>query len=84
MCSLLTTPLHGKITYTNNSMGEEEYPTATYSCDTGFILSGGNVTRMCERATNEYRGEWSGTAPRCVCKDYKYYMIEYTNDYQVM
>ena len=73
-CSFLTTPSNGKLTFTNHSMGDEENSTtisiATYSCDSGFFLSGGNETRMCERDINEYRGEWSGTAPTCVRKGY--------------
>ena len=37
-----------------------EFPgTATYTCDTGYVLSGGN-TRTCLA-----NGMWSGIAPTC-------------------
>ncbi len=37
---------------------------ATYSCDTGYGLSGGNPVRTCV-SSDSGPGEWSGTALTC-------------------
>ena len=44
--------------------------TATYSCDPGFGLSGGDSVRTCTGST-ENPGEWTGTAPTCEGKTEK-------------
>ena len=38
--------------------------TATYSCNTGFGLSGGDTIRTCVGSSSG-PGEWDGTAPTC-------------------
>ena len=38
--------------------------TATYGCNTGFGLSGGDTVSTCGGPT----GQWSGIAPSCECK----------------
>ena len=40
--------------------------TASYSCDQGLMLTGGNITQTCEVSANNTRvGVWSGTKPNC-------------------
>ena len=55
-CGNLTDPANGQVTHT---AGTTYGQTATYSCDTGYILVG-NRTRTCEAT-----GNWSGSAPTC-------------------
>ena len=41
---------------------------ATYICDSGFTLTGGDQNRTCEKmnsTSGSSYGVWSGTAPRC-------------------
>lgn len=55
-CDALTDPAHGDVAVTNSG----NFPsTATYSCDVGYALNGGD-TRTCAAD-----GTWSGTAPTC-------------------
>ena len=62
MCPVLTAPTNGVITYSGGSSAL--LGTATYSCNTGFRLSGGDTVRTCVGATGS-SGEWTGTAPTC-------------------
>ena len=39
--------------------------TATYSCDTGFGLSGGDRERVCGGNGSSSNGVWNGVAPNC-------------------
>ena len=55
-CSTLTNPANGQVSHTaGTTFGQ----TATYSCDTGYILVGNN-TRTCQAG-----GAWSGNEPIC-------------------
>ena len=57
-CGTLTNPANGQVSHTaGTTFGE----TATYSCDPGYNLVGGN-TRMCQAT-----GNWSGSTPACQC-----------------
>ena len=38
--------------------------TAMYSCNNGFLMAGGNATRVCDEG-NGFTGEWSGMEPMC-------------------
>eukprot|EP00731_Ephydatia_muelleri_P030223 Em0021g746a len=51
-----TSPLNGQVILSGNNLGD----TATYSCATGFVLSGGNSIRTCA-----VTGVWSGVQPTC-------------------
>ena len=54
-CGPLEVPNNGQV-----SASETVYNyTATYTCNTGYVLSGGS-TRTCQ-----VNGEWSGNAPTC-------------------
>ncbi len=55
-CGPLTDPANGQV---NTSSGTTFGSTATYSCDTGYKLSG-SLSRTC-RAD----GSWSNTIPSC-------------------
>ncbi len=53
------------ITYTTDTMAPFDYQTtATYTCDVGFGLLGGDLLRICVGSSSG-PGEWSGTAPTC-------------------
>ena len=56
-CGLLTDPANGKVSHTAGTTFRQ---TATYSCDTGYILVG-DSTRSCQAT-----GLWSGSIPICV------------------
>ncbi|EGD79911.1 hypothetical protein PTSG_10194 [Salpingoeca rosetta] len=60
LCTLLDTPNHGSVSYTNN----RQYPsTATYTCQAGYELSDtGDAQRSCIASS----GGFGGTAPSCV------------------
>ena len=68
MCPSLVEPTNGIITFSGESSGF--MTTATYSCDPGFGLSGGDSVRTCTGST-ENPGEWTGTAPTCEGKTEK-------------
>ena len=55
-CGTLTNPVNGQVTHTGRTRFGQ---TATYSCDTGYILVGDN-NRTCQAA-----GNWSGSEPIC-------------------
>ena len=54
-CSTLKNPRYGQVVLTGTIFGS----TATYSCNTGFILVG-EQTRTCQA-----NGKWSGRAATC-------------------
>ena len=54
-CGSLASPKNGRVDLTGTSSGS----TATYSCQSGFILVGSS-TRTCQ-----VNGLWSGQAPVC-------------------
>ena len=63
-CGNLTDPANGEV---NHTSGTTFGQTATYSCNTGYNLTG-DSTRTCQAT-----GEWSGSAPTCqgtLVKDY--------------
>ena len=55
-CGTLTDPTNGQVSHTAGTTFEQ---TATYSCDTGYILVGDN-NRTCQAT-----GVWSGSEPIC-------------------
>ena len=61
MCLTLTDPTNGMITFGTDMTADFEFmTTATYSCDTGYALVGGDIMRTCVGDR-----EWNGTAPIC-------------------
>ena len=55
-CGTLTNPANGQVTHTGRTRFGQ---TATYSCDTGYILVG-QSNRTCQAT-----GVWSGSEPIC-------------------
>eukprot|EP00043_Microstomoeca_roanoka_P000945 m.30101 g.30101 ORF g.30101 m.30101 type:complete len:2800 (-) comp10579_c1_seq1:225-8624(-) len=52
-CSRLDPPVNGQVTFTNNLV----YPSnAMYTCNTGYEVASGDVTRMCSPTTGTYGG----------------------------
>ena len=65
MCTSLAAPSNGLISYGPNMTSPFNYQTvATYSCNTGYGLFGGDRTRQCV-STSPGDGGWSGIAPTC-------------------
>ena len=58
-CGSLASPANGQVSLTTTTFGS----TATYECDAGYVLVGGEETRTCQE-----NGQWSGTAPTCNSK----------------
>ena len=57
-CGNLTNPANGRVNHTAGTMFGQ---TATYNCNTGFILVGGSsAIRTCQAT-----GMWSGSGPTC-------------------
>ncbi len=63
-CSDLAAPTNGMISYNMGTASLRPVDTvATYTCDIGYTLNGGNTTRTCESD-----GTWSGSPPVCLGK----------------
>ena len=58
-CGFLEDPENGVVMLSGNTVGS----TATYECDAGYVLVGGEETRTCQE-----NGQWSGAAPSCIRK----------------
>ena len=74
MCTSLTSPSNGLISYGPDTTSPFNYQTtATYSCNAGYGLSGGDRTRQCV-SFGSGDGGWSGTAPTCegICNTLNY------------
>ena len=66
-CPSLDVPTNGAIVYASDTTPDFEFgTTATYSCMSGYGLSGGDVVRTCGcNGGCPIVGGWSGTAPTC-------------------
>ena len=64
ICPTLSAPTDGRVTY-STSLPFVSETMATYFCDTGFGLSGGDVTSICGGDGSSPNGMWSGTPPVC-------------------
>ena len=70
-CTDLPDPTNGIVTFSTDTVAPFSLKTrATYSCDQGYGLSGGNTVRTCgPNADNTNpEGVWSGNVPACHCK----------------
>ena len=64
-CPTLTSPSNGMIQFSDSSASPGFLTTATYSCATGYGLSGGDEVRTCVAAGTGTGGDWSGVPPSC-------------------
>ena len=63
-CSALSAVENGDITYSSDLT--YEYGTiATYQCDSGYELTGGDTVRTCTGDGSNPVGQWNGNAPFC-------------------
>ena len=74
MCPLLPYPDNGFITYTEQGISLGFMETATYACNPGYGLSGGDTVRTCVGAAGS-SGEWSGVAPTCERKNLRIWVV---------
>ena len=68
MCPDFPDPANGRVTFSSDDVALFTLGTmATYSCDQGYGLSGGNAVRMCNANTviTDSEGVWDGSAPTC-------------------
>ncbi len=66
MCDNLSAPLNGTVSFQADTTATFDFrTTATYACDEGFALSGGDPERTCEEGLTEGMGAWNGSAPNC-------------------
>ena len=67
-CSALAVA-NGGIAYSSDITGHFDYgTTATYQCDSGYELTGGDTVRTCTGDGSSSVGQWNGTALACLGK----------------
>ena len=65
-CPSLGAFANGQVSYSPDTTAPHNFGTvATFSCNTGFSLSGGS-TRTCGGDGSSQNGVWSGSSPVCV------------------
>ena len=66
MCEDIPDPENGDIEYSVDTTATfEVQTTATYSCDPGYSLQGGNMVRICVGTVESPVGMFDGEAPSC-------------------
>ena len=54
------------INYSSDTTESYDYGTkATYQCDSGYELTGGDTVRTCTGDGSSLVGQWNGTVPNC-------------------
>ena len=57
------------VTYSSDTTELYDYgTTATYQCDSGYELTGGDTVRTCTGDGSSPVDQWNGTAPACTGK----------------
>ncbi len=64
MCPILPPLTNGIIEYSESVTSLGFMATATYNCNTGYALSGGDSVSTCG-ASSSGAGEWTGIPPTC-------------------
>ena len=66
MCDFIPDPDNGRVTFSPDATPPFDFETrATYICNSGYGISGGNVLRTCRGDGLTANGTWTGTAPFC-------------------
>ena len=66
MCPDLPDPDNGDIEYSTDLTATFDAPTtATYKCDPGYSLVGGDTVRICTGTGTSTSGFWTGSTPTC-------------------
>ncbi len=67
-CSSLPAPTNGSVVLSSDATSSFSYLTnATYSCEVGLGLTGGDPVRVCG---GNFTAEWAGAAPACEGENY--------------
>ncbi len=65
-CPALFAPANGQVTFVTDTTAPYDFATvATYTCNTGYGLIGGDVSRSCGGDMSNTTGVWSGVVPTC-------------------
>lgn len=73
MCTSLAPLNNGLLSYGPDTASPYDYQTtATYSCNEGYGLFGGDRARQCD-SSSPGDGGWSGTTPTCESKSTNIY-----------
>ena len=66
MCEDIPDPLNGNIVFEMDTTATfDGLTTATYSCDPGFSMQGGDMIRTCAGTADNSLGTFDGDAPTC-------------------
>jgi len=68
-CGTPSSSSNGQRHYTSTTFGS----TVTYTCNTGYLMTAGSSSRMCQS-----NGVWSGSHPNCTRKSTLYHFISFT------
>ncbi len=72
-CPTLNAPANGQVSYSTFTSTYFVGTVASYSCDTGYGLNGGDVMSTCEGDGSNTNGVWDGVVPTCQCEHYTCY-----------
>ena len=76
LCVTLEAPPNGYIVYTEDvTIDFDHGTTATYVCNEGYGLTGGDAVRTCIGGGESQVGEWSGSSPSCDSKSLQHLML---------
>ncbi len=69
MCDSLPPLENGAVAYSLNQTMLLSFGTvATYTCDTGYVMSAGEAVRSCDGDDASTIGYWTGPDPVCTCE----------------
>ena len=63
-CPLRSPPINGQVDFSTDSLLTHG-AMATYSCDEGYGLTGGDAVIMCAGDGSDPFGSWNGAVPTC-------------------
>ena len=78
MCPALTPPTNGVIVYASDTSADFDFETtATFSCNPGFGMVGGDEVRTCGGNGSSATGVWTGNQTVCECTFFFSYFKSY-------